>query len=315
MRRLMQGKQFLFVSLALLIIFSGGVYLKMVNCGGQKKWHYQLQNYSDKDLETLSKYENTIFVIDYSKDGSEGNRFTKEEVLRLKNSGSNIVLSYMSIGEAEDYRWYFKDLNRGLLIEENKDWQGNHRVKFWQQEWQEIFLGDQGYLEKIISVSGYDGVYLDIVDAYLYHSDQKYVASQMLSFIRKISEKVHQLNPKGLVFPQNAPCIVDAATAGLSEQERDVAWKSYLSVVDGIGAESTFLYGPKRMNNEYRPQPEVIRCLKKFVDSKKTVLAVEYADSDRLIEKSLESILEHGYLGLVTDRDLKGVVRKYPNPK
>jgi endo-alpha-1,4-polygalactosaminidase (GH114 family) len=44
--------------------------------------------------------------MDYSRDGSDVEKFTAGEISALKISpgGSKTVLSYMSIGEAEDYR-------------------------------------------------------------------------------------------------------------------------------------------------------------------------------------------------------------------
>ncbi len=49
-----------------------------------------------------------LVITDYSLDGSEGARQTRAQVAALKASqgGPKLVLAYMSIGEAEDYRWY-----------------------------------------------------------------------------------------------------------------------------------------------------------------------------------------------------------------
>lgn len=50
-----------------------------------------------------SKYD--MVVIDYSFDGSGGTEFTAEEITVLKNQLGGKVVAYLSIGEAEDYRW------------------------------------------------------------------------------------------------------------------------------------------------------------------------------------------------------------------
>ena len=78
----------------------------------------------------------------------------------------------MSIGEAEDYRYYWMPgWTEGYpdwIVEENPDWTGNFKVKYWDPDWQEIIFGnDDSYLTKIID-SHFDGVYLDIIDAYEY---------------------------------------------------------------------------------------------------------------------------------------------------
>ncbi|MFD1552838.1 hypothetical protein DNU06_08255 [Putridiphycobacter roseus] len=100
---------------------------------------------------------------------------TKEEVVRLQtkpNGAKRLVIAYMSIGEAEDYRFYWheewqKKKNAPTwLYEENKQWKGNYKVFYWEKAWQNIIFGDEnGYLDKVLS-AGFDGTYLDIIDAY-----------------------------------------------------------------------------------------------------------------------------------------------------
>jgi cysteinyl-tRNA synthetase, unknown class len=75
---------------------------------------YQLQNI---DLNTLGQTEFDLVIMDYSRDGSDEEKFTADEISALKDSpgGQKRVLSYMSIGEAENYRWYWQrswDANR-----------------------------------------------------------------------------------------------------------------------------------------------------------------------------------------------------------
>ena len=98
------------------------------------------------------------------------------ETLRNKaNGGKRLVVCYMSIGEAEDYRYYWKSSwKKGdpeWLYKENPDWEGNYKVKYWMDEWKEIIFGEENtYLDKIID-SGFDGVYLDIIDAFEYFEE------------------------------------------------------------------------------------------------------------------------------------------------
>jgi cysteinyl-tRNA synthetase len=54
------------------------------------------------------------------------------------------------------------------LDKENPEWAGNYKVKYWAEEWQRIITGNRdSYLRNITDV-GFDGVYLDIIDAYEY---------------------------------------------------------------------------------------------------------------------------------------------------
>ena len=55
-----------------------------------------------------------------------------------------------------------------FLAEENPDWEGNYKVKYWNTDWQNIIYGNNNaYVKKIID-AGFDGVYLDIIDAFEY---------------------------------------------------------------------------------------------------------------------------------------------------
>ncbi len=88
------------------------------------------------------------------------------------NGGKRLVVSYMSIGEAEDYRFYWQKswkLKRpDWLKRENPNWEGNYKVKYWKSGWKDVILNDtDGYLKKVLD-SGFDGVYLDIIDAFEY---------------------------------------------------------------------------------------------------------------------------------------------------
>ena len=97
--------------------------------------------------------------------------------LKLKqNGGSRLVIAYMSIGEAEDYRYYWqsswKTGSPEWLLEENPNWEGNYKVRYWDEDWQKIIFGnDNSYLKKIIDAN-FDGVYLDIIDAFEYFESE-----------------------------------------------------------------------------------------------------------------------------------------------
>lgn len=109
-----------------------------------------------------------------------GTPLTSQQVASLKlkkNGGKRLVIAYMSIGEAENYRWYWQDqwniTPPEWLGEENPYWPGNFKVRYWNPDWQQLFYGnEQSYLKQIID-AGFDGVYLDIVDAYEYYKGKR----------------------------------------------------------------------------------------------------------------------------------------------
>jgi cysteinyl-tRNA synthetase, unknown class len=105
----------------------------------------------------------------------DGTPFSASEIRQLRNKangGKRLVISYMSIGEAEDYRYYWQtqwgSTPPSFLEAENPDWPGNFKVKYWDAEWKSIIYGnDNSYLKKIIN-AGFDGVYLDIIEGFEY---------------------------------------------------------------------------------------------------------------------------------------------------
>lgn len=113
-------------------------------------------------------------VIDPSYDGSAAGRWQRAEIAALTTGTVRRVLAYLSIGEAENYRAYWRrewDVNRRGHPDagspqwpcgQNPEWAGNYRVRYWDKEWQAIILQE---VDRIVA-AGFDGLYLDIVDAF-----------------------------------------------------------------------------------------------------------------------------------------------------
>ncbi len=70
-----------------------------------RKFGYQLQNINISEIKN-SDFD--LIVLDYSSDGSEANEFTPAQIDSIKKSGK-LVISYLSIGEAETYRFYWRE--------------------------------------------------------------------------------------------------------------------------------------------------------------------------------------------------------------
>lgn len=138
----------------------------------------------ERFLSALRRTNYDLIVIDAFVDGQRGPEWLEpEDVRSLKtktNGARRLVISYLSIGEAEDYRYYWDrswDRNRDgrpdagapdWLTGENPNWRGNYKVRYWESDWQAILFGsEESYLDQIIT-RGFDGVYLDIIDAFEY---------------------------------------------------------------------------------------------------------------------------------------------------
>ncbi|CAM3075960.1 endo alpha-1,4 polygalactosaminidase [Streptobacillus ratti] len=129
-----------------------------------------------KNLEEYMKaLKNTDFDILLIEPSINGKFFSKNQIenLKKKSSGNRrLVIAYFSIGEAEDYRYYWEkswnDKYPDWIVEENKDWSGNYIVKYWNNEWKKIIKNYQKKLDEI----GVDGYLLDTVDTFYYFEER-----------------------------------------------------------------------------------------------------------------------------------------------
>ncbi len=136
-------------------------------------------NYSDKSsfLSAIQQTNFDVVIID-AFFGDELLTSTDVASLKTKQNGAQrLVISYMNIGSAEKYRYYWKKgwgLHHPLWLKKKYDgYKDEIWVKFWKDEWQEIIYGNSdSYTQKLLNV-GFDGAYLDNIEAFyfLYHKD------------------------------------------------------------------------------------------------------------------------------------------------
>lgn len=123
-------------------------------------------------LDSLRDTNYDLIIIDMY---YQGEALSAGEVASLKvkkNGAARLVFSYMSVGEAEDYRGYWqKSWSKSppaWVAEQNPDWPGNFKVKYWAVDWKGILFGSPGaYLDMILD-KGFDGAFLDVIDAFEY---------------------------------------------------------------------------------------------------------------------------------------------------
>lgn len=256
---------------------------------GVRSWVYQLQHL---DVGKLRRAPADLLVIDYSRDGSRDGALTRAEVRSLQESGK-LVVAYLSIGEAEPYRFYWQDGWRpgspSWIRPANPNWPDNYPVEFWDPQWQSLLFGSPGsYLDQILE-AGFDGVYLDIVDGYEAFVDTHDAPDRkMIELVQAIAAYARErAGPDFGVFPQNA---VD-----LLEQE------DYAAVISGIGKEETYFFP----GDEANPEEDRIweeDLLTKLVARGKLVLTVDYcskAKNKRWVQQQARSKGFVPYLGPV----------------
>lgn len=155
------------------------------------KIFHSISSYNNRDIDSLEEVTNFLYLLNPEKfrtkreyfkalkntnhdmliiEPSINNKFfTKYEIEALKikrNGGRRIVIAYFSIGEAEDYRYYWKlNWNKKKpkwIVKENPKWEGNYIIEYWSDEWKKIV---KDYQKKLDSI-GVDGYYLDTIDTY-----------------------------------------------------------------------------------------------------------------------------------------------------
>ena len=167
---------------------------------------YQLQ---DLDLQAVGLSAFDLIIMDYSANGDEETEYSRSDIEGLKGSPGDdkIVLGYLSIGEAENYRYYWQGGWRpgtpDWLDVSNPSWENNFKVRYWDPDWQQIMFG---YVDRLLD-AGFDGAYLDIVDAYEYYADRgrSTSAQEMVAFVAAIADYARQKDEDFLIIPQNAP--------------------------------------------------------------------------------------------------------------
>jgi cysteinyl-tRNA synthetase, unknown class len=263
-------------------------------------WGYQLQN---ADLARIAGSPHEVVIIDYSRDGSDGGAYSRSEIERLKvmpDGRRRRVVAYLSIGEAEEYRYYwrfywgwlwgwFAPSWRASL---NAEWAGNYAVRYWDDGWQQLIVGSGGYLDKIVK-AGFDGVWLDKIDSSLeaVAAKRPTARADMIAFVRRIAERGRAAQPGFLVIPQNGDeLLVDPA---------------YRALIDSIGKED-LLYSEEtdgKPNSEALISARIAR-LQLMTAERKSVLAVEYLDDPALIKAARARLTAAGFVAHFAPRGL-----------
>lgn len=220
-----------------------------------KYFAYQLQGLDSPgaiDKIVASRYD--LVVVEPTRTDWESETYdfdTKGMVERIKKSAAHdkayrkLVIAYINVGEAESWRWYWtwsKEWKPGsakpadwpsyIVYADPDGWVDNYPVLFWDTLWKNTVIygiksADKPYADynSIIDEAlkdGFDGIYLDWVEAY---QDEKVVelaksqgidpAFEMKEFFREMRQYAALRNPKFIIIQQNASNLIIDAPATL----------------------------------------------------------------------------------------------------
>ncbi len=300
-------------------------------------WMYQIQWLDEQS--TIDELDNTqydMLVVE------PGFNFTTDQYdvnylvssLKQKSNGDErILLAYIDIGQAEDYRTYWEstwvaptETTIGspdfLLTIDPDGWSGNYPVAYWNTEWQNIWLGTNGIIEQIANL-GFDGVYMDWVEAYdddkvreVAVTESRNPENEMMLFIERIGDLGKSINPDFLVVPQNAPYLLDANPT------------FYTSLIDALATEDTWYYGEgdvawndseagdlfggDRHAGDYSTANRIAQS-KEYLNLGIPVFTVDYCKSESNANKTYVKSYDNGFVPLVTRVSLTNITETPPS--
>jgi len=287
-------------SLVLPVEANGTATERRHRLGDVHSWGYWLSNF---ELEGVASAPHDLMVIDseISANRSFERERTPSEVTRMKrrpDGSTRVLLAYLSIGEAERYRPYWRPdwLNPrtkpAWLGAENRKWVGNFAVEYWNPEWQRLILGTPtSYLDRVLA-QGFDGAYLDRADTFFdWQKSHPSARGDMVAFITHLANYARKRNPQFMIVMQNAEELIEDAPV--------------LDGIDGIAKED-LLYGVRRAEepNKLDDVAWSIDLLQTAQKAGRKVLVVEYLKAPAKMAAAATRILEEGFVPYFAPRKL-----------
>jgi cysteinyl-tRNA synthetase len=292
---------------------------------------YQLQSLEKPEaVEAVARSSYSLLVLEPTRTVKGNESFDIRGMVRklhsLPNGKRRLLLAYLCVGEAEDYRSYWRKdwrkptrAKRGkpdfIIAPDPDGWSGNYPVAFWDARWKKLWIGATGVVRQMAE-AGFDGVYLDWVDAYEHPKVEQAARSQgldpaleMIRFIEQIREEGGKINPGFLVIPQNAIYLLDKEPA------------RYLAAIDGLGVEDTWFHGTADAPwgspaGGDQPGDETAARLaqyRKYVQAGKPVFSIDYCLKSANAAKVYSAARKAGLRPLVTRMALSAITT-FPPP-
>ncbi len=241
-----------------------------------QSWSYQLTG----NLGKITSSHADVVVVDADYGGAASRFKTKP------GGGRRAALAYLSVGEAEKWRSYWKSCcvssRPSWLTSTTQGWAENYAVKFWEPGWKAIVR--QRVSE--IFAKGYDGVYLDRIDTFYKMGTR----AQMIALIREISSQARSLKGDAAIMVQNGEELLDDS--------------GYVSAIDAIAKEDLF-HG---VNHDGKRNPASmvsgsVQLLHKAKSRGKTIFVVEYLSGSSASSVAAE-IRKQGFVPNFAGRNL-----------
>lgn len=251
-----------------------------------KSWTYQLQG----NVGAIAGTDADVAVIEADTVSGSGGI---ERLKRKPNGGRRVVIGYLSIGEAEKWRGYWKNCcangSPSWLTSKTQGWAGNYAVKYWDPAWKAIVMQR---LNAMIA-AGFDGVYLDRADTWEAMRGQNANArGAMIQLIKEIAAVARAKKSDFAIMVQNA--------------EELLSDRGYVAAIDAIAKEDLF-HGIKHdgSRNNSGDVSSSVRDLKRAQAAGKAIFVIEYLKGENA-EKVRAEIRAQGFIPFFGGRNLAG---------
>lgn len=250
-------------------------------------WHYQLR---DTDYQQLANSKYDLLVID-SEPSFRPNRNIIDR-LKCAGDGEKLLVSYMAVGQAEEYRYYWQDDwgvgNPSWIVYPDAFWPGDYYVRYWTPEWRQILMGTpDSRVDRIID-AGFDGIYLDTIDGYeFFQAENPNAIKDMQKLILDIANyaRAKSGNPDFGVFVQNAEELIQ------------LVGPEWVEPLTGIGKEEPFFWAmDERVSDDQRYWNDLY--LGQWIAAGKLVLNVDYVTTEVNRSSVVNDALVRGYIPL-----------------
>jgi cysteinyl-tRNA synthetase, unknown class len=265
-----------------------------------KSWYYHLDKI---DIDSMRLNSADVVVMDHAQEGGKA-PLTQAQLapMKTKVDGSKraAVISYISVGEAEDYRWYWQPAwsdpakKPDWLGDSNCAWPDNYAVKYWHPGWKKLMFGGPDSLVGRVIKAGFDGVYLDRVDMFDHYKDERPTAeADMVDFVVELAAAARAMKPGFLIIAQNGEDLL--------------LHKRYRRVIDGLGKED-LLHGSggTGVRNKGVDIAWSYERIQKLQADYKPIFAVEYLVTRESIADARGELRSLGLVPTFAHRNLDG---------
>jgi cysteinyl-tRNA synthetase len=168
-------------------------------------------------------------------------------------------------------------------------------VRYWEPAWRRLLWGDPGAQLDRLLASGFDGVFLDVVDAFEFWGPggasglgRESAARDMAALVAALAAYARAQRPGFLVVPQNGEALLPVP--------------GYLAAIDGIAVEDLYFDGEAPVAREETTRR--VALLAPARAAGKAVLVTDYTRDPARVRDLCQRARAAGFVPYATVREL-----------